>query len=122
MEPFSPADMAGIKVHDRLLSINNVPVMKVAHSVVVEALQSAGCDVAIKIERYKHANDLVNQVIFFSISSISLFSRYYAEACNEWRDPSLRLSAEQHSSENTSQRWRAVGDSVSDLSGPGIAP
>ena len=29
--------------------------------------------------------------------------------CNEWRDPSPRLSAWTHSSEETSQRWRAVG-------------
>ena len=28
----------------------------------------------------------------------------------------------QHNSEETSQRWRAVGDTISDLTGPGIEP
>ena len=32
------------------------------------------------------------------------------------------LAPGQHSSEETSQRWRAVGDTVSDLIGPGIKP
>ena len=32
------------------------------------------------------------------------------------------LAPDQHSSEETSQRWRAVGDSKSDLTGPGIEP
>ena len=32
------------------------------------------------------------------------------------------LAPGQHSSEETSQRWRAVGDSTSDLTGPGIEP
>ena len=35
----------------------------------------------------------------------SLYSPYYVEACNELRG--------QRSSEETSQRWRVVGDSVS---------
>ena len=30
------------------------------------------------------------------------------------------LAPEQHSSEETSQRWRTVGDNVSDLTSPGI--
>ena len=47
---------------------------------------------------------------------------YYAEACNEWREPSPRLSAWATHSEETSQRWRAVGDTVSDLTDPGIEP
>ena len=41
-----------------------------------------------------------------------LYSCYYAEACNEWRGPSPRLSVWQHGSEETSQRRRAVGDTV----------
>ena len=50
----------------------------------------------------------------------SLYSWYYAEACNEAH---LRvLAPEQRSSEETSQRWQAFGDTVSDLSGPGIEP
>ena len=52
----------------------------------------------------------------------SLYSPYYAEACNELRGPLRGLAPEQHSSESTSQRWRAVGDTVSDLTGPGIKP
>ena len=34
----------------------------------------------------------------------------------------LGLAPGQHSSEKTSQRWRAVGDAVPDLTGPGIEP
>ena len=37
---------------------------------------------------------------------------FYAEACNEWR-AHLRCSPPgQHSSENTSQQWQAVGDTL----------
>ena len=32
------------------------------------------------------------------------------------------LAPEQHSSEGTSKRWRAIGDSVSDLTGPRFEP
>ena len=32
------------------------------------------------------------------------------------------LARGQHSSEETSQRWRAVGDTVSNIAGPGIEP
>ena len=35
---------------------------------------------------------------------------YCAEACNEWRAPSPRLSAWAHSSEETWQGWQAVGE------------
>ena len=52
----------------------------------------------------------------------SLYSRYYAEACNELRDPSLHLAPGQHSSEETSQQWRVVGSTVFDLTDPGIVP
>ena len=45
----------------------------------------------------------------------SLYSRFYIEACNEWRDHLRDLASGQHSSEETSQWWRAVGDSVSAL-------
>ena len=52
----------------------------------------------------------------------SLYSRYYAEACNKWWGH-LRLSAPgQHSSEESSQRWRAYDATVSNLTGPGIEP
>ena len=40
----------------------------------------------------------------------SLYSRYYTDACNEWRSPSPRLSAWATQLRKTSQRWRAVGD------------
>ena len=32
------------------------------------------------------------------------------------------LASRQHSSEETSQRWRVIGNTVTDLSGPGIEP
>ena len=49
---------------------------------------------------------------------LSLYSRNYGEACNEWRSPFMQLNT----SEETSQLWRAVGDTVSNLSGLGIKP
>ena len=52
----------------------------------------------------------------------SLYSRYYPEACNERQGPSPRVSAWVLSSEETSQRRRAVGDTVSDLTDPGFKP
>ena len=53
----------------------------------------------------------------------SLYLRYYAEACYEWWVHLRGIAPGEHScSEETSQRWRAVGDTVPDLSGPGIEP
>ena len=49
------------------------------------------------------------------ITKSSLYSRYYAEACNEWRVHLLGLA-----SALPSQRWRAVGDIVFDLTSPGF--
>ena len=64
--------------------------------------------------------------IFFSLlpfladKNLSLYSLYYAEACNELAGP---ISASLHpgntvSFEELLQRWRAVSNSVSDLTGP----
>ena len=55
----------------------------------------------------------------FKIKS-SLYSRYYTQARNEWRGPLPRLSAWEFW--KTSQRWRAVGDTVPDLTCPEIEP
>ena len=41
-----------------------------------------------------------------------LYSRYYAEACNELRAYLRGLAPGLHSSEETSQRWRAVSNTV----------
>ena len=51
-----------------------------------------------------------------------LYLQCYAEACNEWRGHLRGSAAEQHCSEETSQWLRPVGDSASDLTGPGIEP
>ena len=52
----------------------------------------------------------------------SLYSRYYAEACNEWRGPSPRLSAWatqlRKNVATVASRWRHCAD----LTGPGIEP
>ena len=64
-----------------------------------------------------HGNTIVQKNKFL------LYKRYYAEVCNGcnvWRDPSPLFSAWQHSSEATSQRWRTVGKTASDLTGPEI--
>ena len=47
--------------------------------------------------------------------------KYYTEACNEW-GVHLDLVPGQHSFEESSQRWRAVSDIVSDLTCPVIEP
>ena len=52
----------------------------------------------------------------------SLYSPYYAEACNEWRGPSPRLSAWatqlRRNVATVANRWRHCAD----LTGPGIEP
>ena len=72
VEPFSPADMAGIKVHDRLLTVNNVSVVKVPHSAVIAALQTADSDVPIKVERIKNMENLDTQVREHTYSRMSI--------------------------------------------------
>ena len=42
----------------------------------------------------------------------SLYSPYYAAACNELRGHLRGLAPGLHSSEEASQRWRDVGDTV----------
>ena len=56
--------------------------------------------------------------------NLSLYSLYYAEASNELAMPifaPLRLDSTA-SFEEMSQRWRAVGNTVSDLTGPRFEP
>ena len=53
-------------------------------------------------------------------SNLSLYSLYHAEACNEFAGPisaSLR-TGNTAPFEEMSQRWRAIGNTVSDLTGP----
>ena len=68
--------------------------------------------------RIDHCVDLhlTNTLRIKKIKSL-LYSRYYAEVCNE-----RRLSAWANSSEKMSQRCQTVGDTVSDLTGPKIEP
>ena len=57
-------------------------------------------------------------------SNLSLYSLDYAEACNELAGPisaSLRPGNTAPFQE-MSQRWRAVGNTVSDLTGPRFEP
>ena len=59
-----------------------------------------------------------------SKSNLSLYSLYYAEACNELAgpiSPSLR-PGNTAPFEEMSMRWRAVGNTVSDLTGPRFEP
>ena len=54
----------------------------------------------------------------------SLYSLDYAEACNELAGP-ISASLRQGNTapfEEMSQRWRAVGNTVSDLTGPKFEP
>ena len=68
--------------------------------------KTSSCDIKVALLRIKKNSIKIKS---------SLYSPYYAEACNEWWGPSPRLSAcsVQHSYEETSQRWRAVGDTTS---------
>ena len=57
-------------------------------------------------------------------SNLSLYSLYYAEACNELSGPnsaSLR-PGNTASFEETLLHWRAVGNTASDLTGPRFEP
>ena len=62
---------------------------------------------------------------FYQIkSNLSLYSLHYAEACNELAGPisaSLR-PGNTAPFEEMLQRWRAVGNTVSDLTGPRFEP
>ena len=66
-------------------------------------------------------NDVRDDVETLKIKP-SLYSQYYAKACNEWRCASPRRSPGQHSFKETLQLRRAIGDAVSDLTGPEIEP
>ena len=57
-------------------------------------------------------------------SHLSLYSLYYAKVCNEFAGPisELLCSGNAASFEEMSQRWRAVGNTVSDLTGPRFEP
>ena len=59
-------------------------------------------------------------IVFNSKSNLSLYSLKYAEACNELAGPiSASLRPDNTARfEEISQRWRAVGNIVSDLPGP----
>ena len=59
-----------------------------------------------------------NGPIYYATKKSSSYSRYYAEACNEWRSPSPRLSARPTQLRRKSLRWRADGDSVFDQTSP----
>ena len=65
------------------------------------------------------------QSLFVKIkSNLSLYSLYYAEACNELAGPisaSLR-PGNTAPFEEMSQRWRAVGNTVFDLTDPRFEP
>ena len=64
------------------------------------------------------AQGLIGKLVYQS--NLSLYSLYYAKACNELAraiSASLRLD-NTASFEEMSQRWWAVGNTVSDLTGP----
>ena len=56
-------------------------------------------------------------------SNLSLYSLFYAEACNEFAMPtSASLRPGNTAAFEMSQRWRNVGNIVSDLTGPRVEP
>ena len=69
------------------------------------------------------SSSLILSLIFvYQHIKSSSYSRYYTEACNEWRVHLRGFAPEQHSCEETSQQWRAVGDTACDLTDPVIKP
>ena len=69
------------------------------------------------------ASELLH-LCFLIISNLSLYSLDYAEACNELAGPistSLR-PGNTAPFEEMLQRWRAVGNTASDLTGPRFEP
>ena len=64
----------------------------------------------------------VNFIVLNSQIKSSLYSRYYTERVPIDGANLRHLAPGQHSYEETSQRWRAVGDTVFDLTDPGIEP
>ena len=68
--------------------------------------------------------NLLQSISFLGIiiKKSSLYSWYYAQACNEWRDSSPIRNAWPTQLRETSQRWRAVGDTAPDLTDQGIEP
>ena len=58
-----------------------------------------------------------------ALSNFSLYSLYYAEVCNEFaRSVSASLRPGNTTPFEMSRRWRAVGNTVSDLTGPRFEP
>ena len=59
----------------------------------------------------------------FVKSNLSVYSLYYAEACNEFAGPISSLRPDNTASfEEMIQRWQNVGKTVSDLTGPKFEP
>ena len=60
----------------------------------------------------------------YSKSNLSLYSLYCAEACNEFAGPISASLRPGNSAlfEEMLQRWRVVGNTVSDLTGPKFEP
>ena len=73
---------------------------------------------------YDRFFSILNQISNQSKSNLSLYLLHYAETCNELAGPisaSLRPS-NTASFEEMSQRWRAVGNTVSNLTGSRFEP
>ena len=62
-----------------------------------------------------YRNFALNDVKIKSKTQIVIILAILPEACNEWRDHLRGLAPGQHSSDETSLRWRAVGDNTSSL-------
>ena len=72
------------------------------------------------VESLREENSL--EVQHQKIIQSSFYSCYYAGACNKWRAHLRGFAPVQHCSVQTSQQWRAVGKTESDLIAMGIEP
>ena len=94
------------------------------HSTVFQAEVFAMAEVAKKLIMERIINEKITILVDSQAAILkpSLYSRYYAEACNEWRGPSPRLSARatqlRRNVAMVASRWRHC----TDLTGPGIEP
>ena len=70
------------------------------------------------------AQDKISFVLYQITSNLSLYSRYYAKACYKLATPKFASLRPGNTAplEETLHRWRAVGNTVSDLTGPRFEP
>ena len=105
-----------IKTYNYYFKVGMTPLLLAAHNNNYQILKL--------LYNYGHRMK-VCQGVFFIKSYFSLYSLYYDEACDEFAGPSRSTSLGPRNTapfKEMLQRWRAVGNTVSDLTGPKFEP